>query len=51
MHISEQMTVDGYLIAIVTHVEIVVLIVEYVNKVLFLDFPTELQSILGAKSA
>jgi hypothetical protein len=48
------MTVDGYLIAIVTHVEIVVLIVECINKVLFLDFPTDfhqLLSILGVKSA
>ena len=54
MHINEQMTVDGYLIAVVTHIEILVLTVECMNKVLFPDFVTDfyqLRSILGAKSA
>lgn len=38
MHINGQMTVDGYLIAVVIHLEILVLTIECVNKVLFPGF-------------
>lgn len=50
MHINEQMTMDGYLMTVVTHIEILVLIVECINKVFVTDF-YQLRSILGAKSA
>ena len=40
MHINGQMTADRYLIAVVIHVEILVLTIECVNKVLFPEFFT-----------